>query len=108
MKFTETYWQSEPYESKPSNEVKLLELSVGDELELAGVSDLLITVTAIEKDKLMFKTNVPMSDNEEDIIDMNSKRSNFTRETSKPLQLTTLSLDFGNIYIFEIIEIREA
>lgn len=107
VKLIETYWQGDPYVANPEEKERMLELRVGDALDLGGVSNLVITVAKVEKNSVILETNVPMSDEEGDSIDMKSTKTSFTLEPSNTLKLTTLSYDYGDVYIFEFLELKD-
>lgn len=60
------------------------------------------TIIELGEDYIKIETNSPMSDGDDGTINLHSKETIFKVEKGKKLKLTTLTMDFGFIYTFEL------
>lgn len=60
------------------------------------------TIIELGEDYIKIETNSPMSAGDDGTINLHAKETIFKVEKGKKLKLTTLTMDFGFIYTFEL------
>lgn len=61
-------------------------------------------VVKIDKNSITISTTIPLSNNEDGTIDLDSKRTKFVIKNGMSLTLDTLIMDAGEVYHFTLIE----
>lgn len=62
------------------------------------------TIMELGEDYIVIKTNCPMSEGNDGTISLHSNETIFRVEKGKKMKLTTITMDSGDIYTFELID----
>ena len=68
----------------------------------AGIKFFSFIIMELGTDYIMIKTNCPMSEGNDGTINLRSNETTFRIEKGRKVQLTTPTMDAGDIYTFEL------
>lgn len=106
LKVTITSWSGFREDYNPKVTEKIYTVAKGDTLDLGGICELAADIKSISKDKVVIKTNTPMSDYAGGTINLKTDKTRFHILRDKELKLITPTMDQGNIYYFEIVSVN--
>ena len=105
---------SKPKEIEKEYEIKLNEKYIiktskitykkDNEIVEQEIEILSFNIIEVNDDNIKIKTYQAFSDNDDDTINLNSDKKEFIISTEKPLKLMTTTMDYGDIFVFNLIK----